>query len=429
MHRQRNRSGIHGRLAPAVVLCAVGLCLGVSPVTPALAQKASADKPDKAALAKAATFFEEGQALYNKGRYAEAIMSFKAAHHTAPHPSALFNIARCYENLADPVEALSFYQLALKETTDEASKKDIEGRIQRLQIRPTKVFVSTVPPGATVTVDGREKPEPTPTPMVVHLTPGEHLLLLHKEGFHLAAKRVVVELGKEQPQQVKLKALPAACPPVKECPAQKKCPELKLTDTYKLHMNLSILGAFGFQHDRPVSGGPGLWAYLNIKNALVGPSFFFFPGGELSIDTTLVTDVFEGASKVKKTEKYTEAELRWILAMVEAGYAFTFDTSYLYVVGGLGISLDQVIYKGTETKTVDGKDTTRTISITKQEGAFAWVVGGGVEAFATKWLSVGAAFRFGLIHGTRLDAENPGQTDNGSTFPFGTVWGTVTLHL
>ena len=54
----------------------------------AKAKKEEPAKTSKEELAKAAKFFEEGQGLYGKGRYAEAIMSYKAAHSIAPHPSA-----------------------------------------------------------------------------------------------------------------------------------------------------------------------------------------------------------------------------------------------------------------------------------------------------------------------------------------------------
>ena len=407
-------------------------------MTLALPSTAAAQgKPDKAAkespkktkaeLARAAALFEDGQELYAKGRYAEAIPLYRAAHDTAPHPSALFNIARCHENLANLVKALEYYEKALEISINPVSITDIKGRIARLQARPTKVFVTTLPPGATMTVDGREAPEPGVSPGVLHLKPGEHVLLLRKEGFHMEARRVVVELGKEQPVQVKLRALPRACLPQKECPKPKKCPEFKLTDTYNLHLNLSVIGAFGFQQDRPVSGGPGIAAFVTFKNVMVGPTFLFFPGGENPLDGA---KPFNGVN-------FTQSELRWILALVEAGYAFTFDTSYIYVRGGLGLSLDQIIYKGTYEHDT-GKPNpsppptnimeTRSKSITEQEAAFTWVVGAGVEGFAASWISLGAGFRFGVIHGTRLDSENPGQTEDGS-FPMGSVWGTVTLHL
>ena len=406
-------------------LCA--LLLAVCLATPTLVMAQPNDpKKEKAELAKAAAFFEEGQHLYAKGRYAEAITAYRAAHAIAPHPSALFNIARCFENLADPVQALKYYEQTLTISTDPESISDIRGRITRLRTRPTKVFVSTVPAGAAVTVDGRQDAEPGVTPLVLHLKPGEHVLLLRKDGFSLAAKRLMVELGKEQPVQVKLDELPAACPPQKVCPPRKKCPKLKLTDTYKLHLNMSVMGAFGFQHKRPMSGGPGVSAFVTIKNVIVGPTFLFFPGGETPLSP--VKD-WGGVS-------YDRAELRWILAMAEAGYAFTFDTSYIYVVGGVGLSLDQIISKGigkedSGEKDKEGKIIYRDVekSLTEQEPAFAWTVGAGVEGFATSWLSLGAAFRFGFIHGTRLDAENPGETDKESSFPMGTVWGTVTLHL
>ena len=47
---------------------------------------------------------------------------------------------------------------------------------------------------------------------------------------------------------------------------------------------------------------------------------------------------------------------------------------------------------------------------------------------ATSWMSLGAAARFGMIHGSRAEKENPGNSETANV-PFGIIWGSITFHL
>lgn len=366
---------------------------------------------------EAAQHFERGQALYNKGQYVEAIRAFTKANAIAPHPSALFNIARCHENLGDAAKALQVYQEALAATTDPATRADIQARMKRLASRPVKVFVSSKPSGATVTVDGRADAEPGKTPIVLKLTPGEHVLLVRLEGHHLEARRIVVEMDKELPVEVQLQPLPAPCPPPRPpCPSPRKCPPPEqLVDGRNLHLHLSVMGAFALTSARPMAGGPGVQLHATYRRVVFGAHFLGLPTGEEQIEETI--------TKSGTTITYQRASFRWLLAQVEGGYLFPFRRFYLYTTLGVGLSADRIMFYG---KNEQGKE----IAPDVNEGlALIWSVGGGIEAMAFKWLSLGAAIRGGALHGKRVPKDRPGDEPEVTNAPYGSLWGTVTFHL
>ena len=45
--------------------------------------------------------FEEGQRLYEAGKFEEAIGAFEAAYKAKPHPNVLYNIGQSYERLLE----------------------------------------------------------------------------------------------------------------------------------------------------------------------------------------------------------------------------------------------------------------------------------------------------------------------------------------
>ena len=412
-------------------LLIITLLLGWS--GPALAQAGATDLEKQAA-----THFERGRALYKQGSFAAAIKAYSAAHRLAPHPDAQFNIARCHENLGKYAAALEYYRLALQETKDPTSRADIARRIKSLTTRPVKVFVTSQPSGARITVDGNERPHPGLTPLVIHLPPGAHVLLIRKQGYHLGARQVSVAVAREQTVEEVLKPLPAACPPKPPpCPKAIPCPRLELTDVDKLHLQLAFIGGFGLTVDRPSSGGPGFQLYFTYKRLIVGSHFLWFPVGEQSV--TLDKTNFAG-----KLVRYHEIQQRWLLMQLEGGYVFPWESFFLYATAGLGISMDRVSYIGRELEKTSDIPPVYKLKTTKpdnngkvsyydasdfiEETAFAWSIGGGIQAMATRWLSVGAAARFGMIHGSRAEKENPGQSSKDDV-PYGILWGSITFHL
>jgi hypothetical protein len=372
---------------------------------PAGAQRASAP------AVVAAKHFARGQKLFAQGAYAEAIKAFNEAHRLTSVSAALFNIARCHESLGNVAAALEFYGKALKATNDGAVRADIERRITQLRSLPEKIFVSSEPTGAAVTVDGSASPESQRTPVVLKLRPGEHVLLVAMEGHHLLAQRVVVEAGKELPVHLRLQKVAAPCPPPPAppapCPAVKPCPELKLTDMHNLHIHLSILGAFGFSTDsRPTPmGGPGFHAYFTYRRWMVGAHVQAFPMGELQ--TTL---------NIGGTT-YQRARTTWILGQLEGGYVFPFPTLFIYTSLGAGLAADHFVYvqPGARDRATDAS-------------AFIWTAGSGIEAMATRWLSMGAGLRLGMGYGDRAATEGTEDITKKAFLVF-TLWGNATFHL
>jgi tetratricopeptide (TPR) repeat protein len=366
-------------------------------------------------LKQAARHYDLGQKHYNGGRYAEAVKAFTEAHRLSPHHSALFNVARCYENQGDRAKALEFYQQALKLSPPPDKQADIEFRVRKLLSRPVKVFVSSLPSGATVTVDGEEKPATQATPVVLKLPPGEHVLLVRRQGHHLEARRIVVQMDKELPVEVKLRPLPKACPlPPPPCPTPKPCPKLpSLVDAHNLHLHFTLMGALSLRGDRRnIAAGPAVQVTATFRRFIFGGHFLAFPLGQEQVDQT--PDV--------KIVKNSKASLRWLLGQVEAGYTFPFRNWYAYATLGLGASADRVTFIGLD------KDDKERRSV-REAVAFAWSVGGGAEAMINKWISLGASARFGLIHGDLVDVEDQTDTVEGQHVPYGSISGTITFHL
>jgi hypothetical protein len=80
------------------------------------------------------------------------------------------------------------FHLERREVTVESDSLDI-----RIPLRPVlgTVMLSTDPPGATVTVDGKARYGQTP--LTLQLPPGPHVIVVTKEGLGSAQKTVQVE--------------------------------------------------------------------------------------------------------------------------------------------------------------------------------------------------------------------------------------------
>lgn len=379
-------------------LFAVGLLLALA--------DAAAAQADPAKTEEAADSFSRGQELYQQGKYDEAIKAFRRADELAPHPSAAFNIARCYENLGDPASALRYYRQALQGTDDAATASDIRQRIERLHSLPVKVFVNSRPGGAQITVGGRAAPEPGRTPLVLRLKPGEYALLAEKQGYALAARRVVLQVGQQQPVEIELAPRPRAdCPPPRPCPPP-ECPDL--VDAEALHLHVGLLGAIGLALGRPPLAAPGVRGYASYRRLLFGAHALFFPAGEESLAAIDVNG-----------QLYDAAKFSWVLVQFEGGWVIPWRSAALSLSGGLGVSLDRVVFRGAQT----------TVDLVREETAFAWSLGAALDGMITRWLSVGAGLRVGVIHGDRVAKDNPAGKDDQHHFPYGAFWGTLAVHL
>lgn len=355
---------------------------------------------------QAARLFQEAQRLYVEGRYTDAIREFEEAHRLAPHPSVLFNIGRCHESLGNVAKALSTYQHALQTAKDDELTRDLQQRIARLREIPVKVFVSTDPPGATVTLDGRQAPEAGRTPLMLTAKPGEHVLLLAREGYQLTTHRIVAEPGKDLPINASLEKRPTSCPPPPPpCPPATVCPDTRLVQVKPVGVHATFLGAITAPSGRRATIGPGAELRLSINRWLAGLYAAFSVEDEASIPKT--------------PDGYTSIQPRWVMALAEGGYLFPFRHAVAYATLGVGFSVDRVVFLA------EGKD-----DRVKEAVSFTSALGGGVDAYIMRWLSLGAGFRFGVAHGDRANRDNPaGENEKAATFVYGSILWNLGFHL
>jgi hypothetical protein len=124
----------------------------------------------------------EGVRAFAEGRYADAIRYFRTAFHLGGPASELWNIARSEERLDDgeaAVAAIDEY-LALRGLSPQ-DRAEAERELQGLRARPSTLTVTTTPPGAVVTLDGRQTVGPTP--LSVDVPAGAHTIAIRRDGF------------------------------------------------------------------------------------------------------------------------------------------------------------------------------------------------------------------------------------------------------
>lgn len=180
-----------------LILLGAALCmLGAHPVAHAQGKKA--------ALAK--KHFQKAELLYQQGEFKKALAQYKKAMTYKRHPALIFNIAQCYRQLGNNKMALFFYKLFLSELPNASNIKEVLLRIKEMEKKLAaaakterakgKVSVITVPAGAEVRVDKMSGAVDGITPVLIALTPGEHLLVIRKKGYRDIQKTVAVASGK-----------------------------------------------------------------------------------------------------------------------------------------------------------------------------------------------------------------------------------------
>jgi tetratricopeptide (TPR) repeat protein len=114
----------------------------------------------------AADHYRAGVNAFHAGQFAEAIQEFRAADAIRPSPVLSFDIAQCYEKMADLQNAKSAYQDYLRRAPNAEDRQAVEATIasidQRLAQQPkdTVVLVPSTPPplGAVGEVQAARKP-------------------------------------------------------------------------------------------------------------------------------------------------------------------------------------------------------------------------------------------------------------------------------
>jgi hypothetical protein len=135
---------------------------------------------------------------YAARRWDRALDAFLAAYRATPNARLLYNVALCAELSRRPSMAFAYYDEYLASSdTDAARRADATARRARLAGSLALVRVTSDPPGAAIYADRRDLGVLGETPRTIALTPGEHRILLAREGHEDASVAVSPAAGRE----------------------------------------------------------------------------------------------------------------------------------------------------------------------------------------------------------------------------------------
>lgn len=130
-------------------LSTLALVAVISSAAPAVAQAPAPPTKDELAAAKQA--FQEGQALFDDGKLAEAIVKMKESYRLSRNAYLLYNIGHTYDLLGDKPLVLFYYQKFLAVGPADAPMREaVEKRVAALQ---AEKVVAVTPEGETTEND------------------------------------------------------------------------------------------------------------------------------------------------------------------------------------------------------------------------------------------------------------------------------------
>ncbi|HEY8091199.1 MAG TPA: PEGA domain-containing protein [Polyangiaceae bacterium] len=129
-----------------------------------LSSPALADDPRQASK-----HFQRGVALYGEADYRGALVEFKRAYALAPNPAVLYNVGETQYQLQDYAGALTTFERFLAEAgPGDTRRAEVDGDLEVLRSRVGRLVVTTIPPGADVTIDDQPAVRtPIDRPMLV----------------------------------------------------------------------------------------------------------------------------------------------------------------------------------------------------------------------------------------------------------------------
>lgn len=187
-------------MKPSTSLFVVGVFLAqLAAAGPASAQSAG-DRPDSSE-AQAHEHFSLGVKLYADGDFGPALAQFQRAYTLKPHVKVLYNIAQCYFELRDYVQARAALERYLAE--DGAPALDVERRarleadLADLGRRVAQLDVVSNVPGAVVYVDGR-RVGTTPLSSAIEVSEGSRSLSVESQQQGTKQRSILLVGGERQ---------------------------------------------------------------------------------------------------------------------------------------------------------------------------------------------------------------------------------------
>ena len=154
--------------------------------------------------------YASGEKKFKDGDYAGALADFQAADSVKETPQAARYIGLCQDNLQHYSEAVVAYERFLANVPAKLAVQgdEIRKRVEVIKAMPAKIHVDSDPKAATISLDG--KAQPLPTPADLDVPPGHHTIKLTADGHEDATRDLDVTYASKQDVML---TLPAKAPP------------------------------------------------------------------------------------------------------------------------------------------------------------------------------------------------------------------------
>lgn len=170
----------------------LALALAASGAANAAPARPKASKED---LSRARALDKEGARAYAEGRYADAVKAFEEAYRLGGPAFELWNIAKCYFRLDQPDQAADYLQRYLSiPNLPKADREEATQQLDSLTKKHSPLTVTSSPPGAQVTIDG--KAVEGKTPLSATLPPGAHTVTVRGRSGEPYTQKVEAQFGK-----------------------------------------------------------------------------------------------------------------------------------------------------------------------------------------------------------------------------------------
>jgi hypothetical protein len=182
------------RLA-VLALLATAACVQGGARGPGWPDDDASDRRGKPDLEAARELDQQGVRAFREGRFSDAVHYFRSAFHLGGPSSELWNVARSRERMDDVETAAGVIEqyLARRDLSVE-DRAEADRELQALRWRPSVLTVVTAPPGATVTVDGKQTAGPTPVSLDVRS--GPHTLVVRRDGYTAESRSAESRFGR-----------------------------------------------------------------------------------------------------------------------------------------------------------------------------------------------------------------------------------------
>jgi hypothetical protein len=241
-----------------IIIC--GFCVGFVLCLSIDNARADANKKE------AKKHFEAGMALTHKEEYKAAAEKFERSIELYPTKNALFNLANCYKILYEWKEALETVERMkrlFKGRFDEKWLTEISTLESKLKKDIVELNVEINIDGASIYVDGK-KVGISPLKEGLLLSPGEHEVVVTKEGYKKAIESIALDIGDKKHETFTLEPIKVV-PTAKEAKVDSKAESTKVPSSSTPSRPLRTVGWVGIATGVPLSIAGGIIGGLAMK--------------------------------------------------------------------------------------------------------------------------------------------------------------------